>query len=293
MQAPPSRPTLEAFLEMPREQFVAQQIAPTTLIYASGGTRRSAVLAGIEPSSDSYAAFGHRGMLRCCNLIFGYGVRHIFATAIRPGQFAERGRYRDRLLAWVAEGLAGDAALETFARFGWRVRLTGAEHIPELHEAAARLVAATPAHWQHTLWWAVAPDAGAPWRSILAAAQRSGASTREEAITALYGEPVPLSTLYLAFGKPIVVPDLIPPLLAGEIQCYWSQRPGYSLSEESWRNILYDYAYLRRTWSADSAARDLVALEQRAVWEQAGIIGLGQALGPFWFPLADTMAGAL
>lgn len=283
------RPSLEEFVETPREQLVAQAIAPQTMIYATGGTRRSAVLAGIDPSSDRYAAFGFEGMQRCCELMFSYGVQHIFSTLIRPGQLAERGRYRERLLTWVAEGIAGDAALATFARLGWRVRIVGAEYIPELGLAAERLVAATPPRWQRTLWWAVAPDPGAPWRSILSAALREGARTREEAIAALYGEVVPLASLYLAFGKPILVPDIIPPLLEGDIQCYWSQQPGYSLTDERWRHILYDYAYLRRTWSADSATRDLAALEQRAVWEQAGVLGVGQALGPFWFPRADTL----
>ena len=288
-----NRPTREAFMRLTREEIAALGIVPTTMAFAAGGTRRHAILAGIDPGSEGYPEYSRQGMLRVFDLLCGFGVRHIFTTAVRPHQMHEPGRYRSRLMSWIAEGLAGDTALRENERRGWRVRINGAEHIPELREAAERLVAATPANYQHTIWWSVAPDAGAPWRSILEAALRTGARTREEAVVALYGEAVPPATMFLAFGKPLVVADLVPPLLADEIQCYFSQRLGYSVDEPMWREILYDYAYLRHTKAPDTAKRDLAVLEHEAVWQNAGVLGLGQSVGPFWFPRPDNTRGTV
>jgi hypothetical protein len=197
---------------------------------------------------------------------------------------AEVGRYRERVIAWADWGLAGPEALADYARFGWRVRLLGVDDLPQMRPAAERLITQTPRDGQHTLWWSVVPDPGAPWRWLLAAAARANASTREAAIRALYGEDIPPGTLYLGFGKPMVAPDLVPPLLGSEMQCYWPQRPGYELDEEAVRRIFYDYAYLRRTWSANRGGRYDNLERQRAAWETRAVLGVGQRLGDFWYP---------
>ena len=80
-------------------------------------------------------------------------------------------------------------------------------------------------------------------------------------------------TLYLSFGKPTLAPFLVPPLLAGVVQCYWTQRPGYALSDLEWRQILYDYAYLRPTWTADKTGR----AEQ--ILAESGSVGAGTDSG--------------
>ena len=69
-------------------------------------------------------------MIACFELFFRFGVRHIFNTLIRPNQFAEVGRYRERLLDWLDWGVAGPEALADYARLGWRVRLLGTMSVP-------------------------------------------------------------------------------------------------------------------------------------------------------------------
>jgi hypothetical protein len=101
------------------------------------------------------------------------------------------------------------------------------------------------------------------------------------------GEELPLATLYLAFGKPMFVPDLLPPLLSGDVQCYWTQRPGYDLDERSLRQIIYDYAYLRPTWTRDKSARYADVEAQRSLWEHAPTLGLGRRVGAFWYPISE------
>lgn len=282
MITPKSIPTLEEFLAAPDAQVAA--VAPETLIFAVGGTRRAAALAGISPQSDDYARWSRTQMMTCIATFFRLGVRHLFTTAIRPGQLAETGRYRERLLHWVDWGLAGSEALAEYARHKWRVHLLGTESLPELQSAAERVQVMTQDYHEHTLWWYVVPDREAPWQSLLTAVQCMQSPTRADLIRAMYGEDVPLATMYVGFGKPMVAPDILPPILAGEIQCYWPQRPGYTLDEALIRRIFYDYAYLRPTWRADRAGRydDLDA--QRAAWETQAILGVGQKLGDFWYP---------
>lgn len=275
-------PSLEAFLAAPPE--VVAQVAPAAMAYAPGGTRRQATFNGLSPWSDAYFRWARQATIACFDLIFQNGVRHLFSPTLTPGNFAEANAYRPRLLQWVEWGIAGPEALHNYARHGWRVRLIGGEHVPELQNAAARLITDTPVTSAHTLWWTVMPTPEAAWESLLHAAQQSKTTSRADLMYTLYGEELPLITLYLAFGKPQFSSGVLPPLLLGDMQCYWSQQPGYSLTTEQFRTILYDFAFLRQTWTQDKTGRAEAAAPYRAVWQRPLILGLGQRLGRHWYP---------
>lgn len=277
------KPTLEEFQESSLETIRA--VAPSTLIFAAGGTRRGAVLAGIAPHSDAYARWSRERMMSCFELIFRHGVQHIFTFAIVNSQFQEVTEgYREKLTDWVDWGLAGPEAMCAYDQLGWRVRLLGTDGIGPLRDTARRLKDATPDDHRHTLWWYIVPDLEAPWRWLLDAARHAQAQTRQEVVRAMYGEDIPPASLFLSFGKPMVSPALLPPPLIGDLHCYWLQRPSYELDERQLRSILYDYAYLRSTWQEDKGGRAEQALSYREAWEDGPIIGLGQRLGPFWYP---------
>jgi hypothetical protein len=277
------QPPLSAFLQAPPDEVA--RVAPRTVVFAAGGTRRGAALADRAAQGDGYARYTQQRMAAALSLIFEHGVEHVITFAIIPSQFAERTpAYRERLIEWIDWGLAGDEALALYARQGWRVRLAGSEEVPALQPAATRLAAATPAAYTHSVWWHVVPDAEAPWRALLRAAAATGATTRAELVAALYGEVIPAATMFLSFGKPLISPALLPPPLAGELHCYWSQRPSYEMDHEQWRRILYDYAFTRATWQEDKDGRAEAALAWRAAWERGPTVGVGTRLGPFWYP---------
>lgn len=279
-------PDFETFLTLSHQEIA--RVAPETIIFAAGGTRRSAVLAGISPGADEYMHWTRRQMVACFDLIFQHGVSHIFTFAIIEGQLKEvTPGYRERLVEWVDQGLSGPDALADYRKRGWRVRLLGQDALPALADASARLKAESAAAGP-TLWWYVIPDAGLPWQWLLAAAHRSGAHTQQQLIRALYDEDVAPASLFFSFGKPMLNPMLLPPLLMGQMHCYWTQRPGYQLTEAQWRAILYDYAYLRPTWQQNKQGRAAQALQQRAAWEEGPTLGLGVRLGPFWYPAPIT-----
>lgn len=258
--------------------------APATMIYAAAGTRRAAALAGITADSDDYARWSREQMMSACRLIFAHGVKHLFTILATPGQFREVGRYRDRLLDWIDWGLAGPEALADFRAQGWRVRLIGAHEIDQLGAATERLRALPGAADERTLWLWVIPDDDAPWRWQCQRLPRS-IRTRSDAVVALYGEPVPPAGLFLGFGKPAVADYLLPPLLSGTTHCYWTQRPGYSLTQRELREVLFDYACMRPTWRSNKSGRGEAALADRALWEREAILGLGRRVGPFWYPI--------
>jgi len=277
-----SVPSLEEFLAAPVEEIA--KVAPTTMIYGVGGTRRHAAFEGIEPWSDEYVYWVRDLMLSRIDLIFRHGVRNVFVIALTPNNFREVNRYQEQLFERTKWFIAGPESIADYTRLGWRVRLIGTENIPELQTTAEYLRDVTSGQSAHTFYWNVVLDADSPWQQLLNAAQHSKAGTRAEAMQALYGEQIPPATLYLAFGKPMISLELIPPLLIGQLQCYWSQQPGYTLTETQLRTILYDYAYYRPTWHAEKLERAKEAIIQRKAWEQGPILGLGMRLGPFWYP---------
>ena len=281
-RVPAEPPSLEDFLAAPIEH--VRRVTPATLMWVVEGTRRSAALAGIDVSTEDYAHWSISRMNDCVGLFFHHGVRHVFTPLLTPSQFAEvTPRYRERLLDWVAMLVREPALLAPYQRHGWRLRLLGAESLPELRPIAEEFVAATP-RGEHTLWCSVVAESGAPWNELLQAVVRTGARTREDAIRALYGEDVPPAQWMIAFGKPMVSPEQLPPLLQGRMDCYFTQRPGYRITERELRTVLHDHAYVRRTWRADKTGRADEATGFRRAWEEGPILGLGIRLGPFWYP---------
>lgn len=285
MESPAPRPGLAEFLAAPLEQVV--RAAPPTVLFAPGGTRRSAALAGVGPHSDDYANWSRLQMLGCLERLFKHGVRHLFAVMLRPAQVAETGPYRERLFDWLAEGLAGDSACADYSRLGWRARISGADEIAPLAAAAERLqrLSAPPA--APTVWFLLTASAEAQFRSMQRVLRNPEVTCRADAARLLYGEEIPPASLLLSFGKPLVGPDILPPFLTEEVQCYWSQRPGFNLDDQTLRHIIYDYAVLRRTWRKEKGDRYRFVLGQRSLWERtpALVLGLGRHLeGDFWYP---------
>lgn len=274
-------PDFEEFLTGSLEK--VRIVAPATIIFVAGGTRRKAASMGLSTESNAYAAWTRQQMISCFDLIFQHGVKNIFTPMVGPTNFNEVGKYRERLVDWIAWGLSGEDALADYQQLGWRVRLLTDETIPKLKETADRLHSITPATYEHTLWIHIVPDADLPWRWLLAAVKNGDVTTRQEAVQALYGERIPPVSLYLGHGKPEIFDEFLP-VLAGKVQCYWRQNLGYDLDEHLLRTILYDYAYMRTTWREDKAGRAEEALKYSHIWEKSAVIGLGTRLGPFWYP---------
>ncbi len=276
-------PSLDEFLLWPTE--AVAQVTPQSVIFASGGTRRAAALAGIE-FGDQFARWNREQMLAACELFFRQGVKHLIMPMGSPKMFAEGGLYGERLVQWLIWGLAGEESIVCYQQANWQVRIVVAGMpIPMLRDAADAVMAKTRGADGPYLWFVITPDFNQMWEWV-GKAFASGVSSRFEAVQALYGFAIPAASLLVSFGKPLISLDILPPLLYEEVQCYWTQQPGYNLAEASLRQILYDHAFLRSTWRADKTGRAEEAVLYREVWERGEVIGLGRNLGPFWYPLS-------
>lgn len=280
----------EQFRQAPAAEVA--RLAPPTMIFAAGGTRRAAALAGI-PLGEEFARWSRIQMLEQFERCFALGARHLIAPSARPQMFAEQGLYRERVFQWMRWALAGPESLAFYAERGWRVRfiVAGPPH-PELDGLAAALDDAAPpsaADDRPTLWYTATASNEELW-AWQGAAFANGARTRAEAARALYGAAIPPATLLISFGKPLLGPDLVPPLLVDELQCYWTQKPGYSLDDADLRAILYDYLFLRATWREDKTGRAEAAAAHASQWRHAPTLGLGARLGPFWYPAPSAPA---
>lgn len=277
-----SYPSLEEFLAAPVAEVA--KVAPATMIYSSSGSRRAAALAGIPPGRE-YAKWSLSRLFAQVDIFLRCGVRHLVVPMLMPTGYNENTPgYRENIEGWVDYGLAGPDTITHWQRQGWRVRMLGTQAAPALQAAADRLVAETSPDSPQTIWFTIVPQAELQWEWVLAAAVKAQARTRAEAARALYGEDIPSATLLISWGKPIINHDLLPPLLVGDMQSYWHNKPGYSVTEQDFRTILYDYAFTRGTWTEDKSDRAEQALKYRAEFENGPIIGLGRRLGPFWYP---------
>src|SRR5262245_15659920 len=112
---------LQTMLELPRDQ--VRELAPQTAVWAAGGTRRQAVIEGVDLAAGYYN-WSWRRQLDGAALFFNMGVRTLFAPILGPPQAREVGPYRSKLFE-VLQRLGDDASLEVYQRMGVRVRFYG------------------------------------------------------------------------------------------------------------------------------------------------------------------------
>ena len=280
-----SFPSFEEFNALPKSHISAH--VPETVIYNVSGSRRAAALIGKPTAGDGYLIWSHRQMIRCLKILFDHGVKNVLMPAVTPGLFKETTEnYREHLWRWIDWGFASDETLAEFQELNWNVRIIFSEFIPELGHTHERLNQIEMKEGRPNLWVSVASSHNQMMEWMLQKIQLHGpVANTTDAIKLLYGADIPPAKLFLDFGKPIVSSDVVPPFLTGIMNCYWSQQPGYSLTCESFRKILYDYLYVRKTWQSDKSDRTVNVLNDKDQWEQLKIIGLGKKLGPYWYPI--------
>lgn len=275
-------PTLAEFLAT--SQAEVAKVAPASMSYGVGGTRRAGVFAGIEPWSNEFMVWAHQQTLDSQALIFQYGIQHLLSPLLVPNNAKEVHRYRDQLFHQIEPVLTRPEAVAQYQALGIRVRLLGGERVPEIRAAAEKLHALTAANGHQMLIWTVVLDPEELWTQLFTAVRQANVRTQAEAIRAIYGEDISPITLYLNHGKPEFSFNTIPPLLLGQAQCYWNQKPGSVLDDTLLRTIFYDYAYLRKTFRADKLERAHAALADQEAWISAPMLGVGTRMGPFWYP---------
>lgn len=254
-----------------------------SVVWAAGGTRRQARLAGVP--DEAYVAWALERQLEVAARFFERGVRHLFVPVLGPPQVREIGPYRERLFGTL-RAIGSPAARAAYARMDVRVRAYGHEQIPQLPELVGELAAATAAARGGTLWYAlVVNHEQEALEAAVRAAAAAGATTHPEMVRAFYGEEVPPVDVFVGFGKP-AVGYLMPPLLGERASCYWTTHPSYELSGEDIDRIFHDATVTRATWRADKQGRydELDPEALRAYYAQRHTLGVGEQRHGFWYP---------
>jgi hypothetical protein len=259
---------------------------PASMIFAAGGTRRAAMLAGITDQRE-YVLWSATQMLKCFSLFANYGIRHIVTHAITPKQWQEdTPEYREALIEMVRLGLTNVEFISELKNRNWHACMIGDSYmsgIKSIAEELNRLSAVD--NPSLTIYFTTTSKYTSHWDGMIKAIA-NGHRTQEEIIEAQYGCAIPPVKLYIGYGKLELSPAICPPSMGAVegVHCYWLQKPGYVTDQRSVLAILYDYAVTRRTWMRDKSNRTEKVLAYQDEFSQKMILGLGKRLGPFWYP---------
>lgn len=283
MTEPTNIPTLEAFLAAPDAEVAA--VAPATAIFAAAGTRRRAALERVPPGQ--YSEWAIRELGENAAIFFRLGIRHLVIPALSPGLIAEGGDYGNNIATWVAKQTTGPILTQIADHYGFCVRFLGpaTNSHPVIHSAQSELLS-RPSHPDApTLWMYVQQYYEEPWNEIIAAAKHAQVHSRADLVRLLYERDIPPADLFVGIGRLQLHSYIIPPLLFDTtMNCYWTQRVGFRLTEQMLRRILYDLVFARNTYTELRKERYLYADQLTSHWEHTSVIGTGKNIMGFWIP---------
>ena len=290
---------------------IVRERGPKTAVFAAGGTTRWFILNYLEswPVDMSYweGYLRHAGeqFLRIAQMFFDHGVHTLFTHAIVPGQL-EGGKGKGYTALALTSGmktLAGNTEfLQFYEKHGVRVCffgnyqeiLEGSEHASTL-DYFDQVAAQTRKNDEHRLFWGFNTDADQVTPILELAVQfyreHGRAPTRDDLIGLYYGqeeEPVAPVDVYISFNKTRTA-GLMPPMLEGQADLYFTVGLSYDFSEWQLRSILYDHLFARRGQHRDYRQLPSEAfpeLQRFYRLNRDGVIGLGQRYeaGAVWHP---------
>ena len=282
-----------------------------TVVFAAGGTTRWLMLNHLDgwPKDMSYwqkyLRHGGERFLEIAKMFFDHGVHTVFTHAIVPGQLEGKGAgYHPLALTSGMEKLAGSPDfLHFYTEYGVRVRFFGnyrqvlerSEYKGAL-EQFDQVAEQTRRHDQHRLYWGFNTGEDQIARILELAVQydrdHGRAPSKEQVIELYYGEPVEPVDIFISFNRSRTA-HLMPPLLEGQADLYFTVGLSFDFAQTLLRRILYDHLYARRgrhrdygelSSSAFSEMQDFYRLNREAV------TGLGQRYEPgaVWHPVPQV-----
>lgn len=287
-------------LSTPEVAEIVQERGPRTIVFAAGGTTRWFILNYLDgwPKDMSYwqeyLTQGGRQFLKAAQMFFDHGVRTLFTHAIVPGQLGKSKGYLPLALSAGMEKIASSADfLSFYQEYGVRVHffgnycqvLKGSAHESTLAHFD-EIEAQTQANNRHLLYWGFNSEHDQMTPILDLAVQyyrdHGRSPSQEEIITLHYKEPIDPIDIYIGFNRP-KTSDLIPPLLEGQTDLYFTVGLSFDLSQIQFRSILYDHLFARQGRHRDyGELSENVFSEMQAFYRlnQNNVIGLGQRYDP-------------
>ncbi len=279
-----------------------------TVVFAAGGTVRWLILNYLDgwPADMSYwqgyLKHGGQRFVEIVRTFFDHGVHTLFTHAIVPGQLEGKGiGYMPLALTSGMERLAASPEfLRFYEEYKVRVRFFGnyrqALEGSQYESALARfdeVAERTRTNDRHRLFWGFNSERDQITPIFDLAVQyyrdHGRAPSREEVIELYYGEPVEPVDIFVSFNRPRTA-ALMPPLLEGRADLYFTVGLSFDFSQPQLRSILYDHLYARKGWHRDySELSDRAFAEMQAFYRlnQGNVVGIGRRYQPgnIWHPM--------
>jgi hypothetical protein len=282
-----------------------------TVVFAAGGTTRWFMLHYLDgwPTDMSYwegylRQDGQR-FLEIARMFFDHGVPTLFTHAVVPGQLEGRDEaYVHLALTTGMERIAGSPEfLHFYEAYGVRVRFFGNYRQVLAGSQYARTLARfdeieerTGANSQHLLFWGFNSEDDQVTPVMELAVQfyrdRGRIPSREEAIKLYYGEDVEPVDIFIGFNRPKIA-CLMPPLLGGGADLYFTVGLSFDFPQAQLRRILYDHLYARKGRHRDYSELSADAFSEMQDFyrlNQGRVIGIGRRYesGGIWHAMPQV-----
>jgi len=285
---------LSTFLALPPEEVASlvRQAGPQVCVFPINGTRRWYSLE-VQDERSNYVSVSAKQYVRLFRLLFDHGIDTILSPLFGKELLNRGDEYTQEALGGAAAILRGDEFVSFFNAYGVRVRfygdfrtvLSGMSFGPELINVIDQLTASTESHTQYCLFFGLFAEDATEAVSRLAVEhfQKTGkVATRNEIVSAYYGENVAPATLFIGFEKPAVFD--YPLLNLGEESLYFTSAPTPYMAQWTLRQILYDHLYTRRAADPDwFNQQDLSSIRRAYRSKLMGqVLGVGERVLGIW-----------
>ena len=268
-------------------------------VFPFNGTRRWFLLEyGHNFDGDAvqnYVELTTRGYINTYKLVFDHGIDTIVAPVF-GGEILNRGEEYMREIGASMDLLAKHPAfIEFYETYGVRVHFYG-DYRKQLSETPYayicdefdKITHKTAHHKHHRLFYGVwAEDATVTIAELSVKYYQTHGKipSRQALIEQYYGEYIEKADIFIGFEKFSIFD--YPMLGWGEESLYFTVTPSLYLSERQFRNILYDFMYLRPVQDPDYFTMPMEDFETMRRFYKLNCevtFGVGEMRGGIWYP---------
>jgi len=291
----------DEFLNLPTEEVatIVRAGGSRVCVFPFNGTRRWFLLEyGRDFDGDAaqnYIELTTQGYINTYKLVFDHGIDSIVAPVF-GGEILNRGDEYMREIGASMDLLATHPAfLDFYETHGIRVHFYG-DYRKQLSEtpysnicdAFDEIAQKTARNTKRRLFYGVWADEATATIANLSVKhfQATGKTpSRRELIEEYYGEYIEKADIFIGFEKFNVFD--YPMLGWGEESLYFTVAPSLYLNDSQFRNILYDYVYLRPVQDPDyftMPEEDFETMRKFYEDNRRATFGIGEMRGGIWYP---------
>lgn len=299
-----TRLSKDDFMQLPQKQLASlvKNSGSSVCAFPINGTRRWFMLehADIPQGVDAmsyYMEMAGQEHIRVFTMIFDQGISTILSPTFGP-DIMERGEEYTRMAADGMRHLVEDPKfLDFYETYEVRVRFYGeyrkyfaGTDFEPLCDLFDELSDRTAHFDKNRLFWGLfAHDAVQPIAelSVQYYQETGNIPQKEDLISAYYGEDVSPVDFFVGFDK--FASFDMPLLTTGEEDLYFTVAPSLYITEEQFREILYDHLFTRKLEETNYEGVNNREWSQMHAFYQANMgntqgIGHYQQQGQFWYP---------